>query len=455
MKPSVILAGTIAVPHQLLTDEEFEADRQALSVPNPAFVQAQKQKRRRLWAIPERIHALSEDADHAHYPPGARELVLARLRGRACLVEDQRPTFDPRPLLCSTSLRPDQEAMVQALSGQREGVAIGPCGFGKGEVIVALTARVGVPTLIVVGQTDQQRELVERFRARCGIEVGTIGGGRFDVRNVTIALVQSLTPERLASIEARFGMAIVDECHHASAPSYVRVLHTLRVRHRYGFTATPRVDGLWPLVLAWLGPVRHEITRADLLDAGVSSSATYHAVPTGFVGSYRTREDWGPLLESLVGDADRNRLIVETVARHCRGEVGAVITGRVAHAEELARLAAERGLRAAVLTGSVKAAARTKVLAAARAGELDVIVATQLFDEGIDVPRLSRVYLAFPSKAEPRFVQRIGRALRVHAEKAAPLVFDFHDPRVGVLRHQASCRAEIFARVFGPTQEAA
>jgi superfamily II DNA or RNA helicase len=455
VKPVVTVAGTVAVPRSLLSQDELEHDRVALSAPNPARLQAEKLGSYGAWRLPERLYAIEDDADHVRYPLGARDVIQARLRGKAFTLDDQRPQFEPEAVPCSTSLRPDQEAMVAALLRYPCGIGVGPCGMGKGEVIVALVARLGLPALVVVGQTDQARELADRFQRRCGIDAGMIGGGRFDVRRITVALVQSLSLGRLETIKASFGALVVDEGHHACSPTYVRTLSMLLVRRRYALTATPRDDGMWPLVLAHVGPVRHEITREDLVEAGASVMASYRAIPTSFVGHYETREHWGSLQETLVTDETRNRLIVDTVFAHCRGELGMVLTGRITHAECLAELAGGRGLRAVALTGATKAKERERILASARAGELDVVCSTQLADEGLDVPRLSRVFLTFPSKAEPRFVQRVGRALRVHPEKASPVVFDFHDIRTGVLRNQARIRAEAFARNFGQLREAA
>ena len=89
------------------------------------------------------------------------------------------------------------------------------------------------------------------------------------------------------------------------------------------------------------------------------------------------------------------------------------------------------------------------MLDSARAGEIDVLVGTQLLDEGIDLPLLSRVVLAWPARSEGRITQRIGRALRVHEEKAAPVIFDIVDSMVGVLAHQARARRRLFERTFG------
>jgi superfamily II DNA or RNA helicase len=120
----------------------------------------------------------------------------------------------------------------------------------------------------------------------------------------------------------------------------------------------------------------------------------------------------------------------------------------VAHAERLAALFQARDVKAAALTGKMTRRAREATLEAARAGELAVIVGTQLLDEGVDLPRLSRVVLAWPAKAEGRIVQRIGRALRVHEGKAEPLAIDIVDEHVGVLRSQARARRGVFERSF-------
>lgn len=107
------------------------------------------------------------------------------------------------------------------------------------------------------------------------------------------------------------------------------------------------------------------------------------------------------------------------------------------------------GLRAVVLTGKTPKKARTAILDGARQGLVDVLVASTVFDEGIDIPRLSLVALAFPAKHAGRITQRIGRALRIHEMKPAPVVLDFVDVNVGPLKWQARTRARVFAEQWG------
>lgn len=101
--PTIRITGEVAIPLELISDDELERDRERLSVPNPAYVAATRQGSPRAWRLPKSISALEVDATHARYPLGARALIAARLRGKAYAVDDQRPTFELRTLPCSTS----------------------------------------------------------------------------------------------------------------------------------------------------------------------------------------------------------------------------------------------------------------------------------------------------------------------------------------------------------------
>jgi superfamily II DNA or RNA helicase len=230
----------------------------------------------------------------------------------------------------------------------------------------------------------------------------------------------------------------------------------LGARRFYGFTATiDRVDGLRPLTHHFLGPVRYTVTRAQLVEADRSVEPEYRQIPTAFDFPYEARSDWAPLLTALANDAERNRQIVDLVLEHGEGELVAVSVGHVAHAEALAALLCANGLKASAMTGTMPKKARASILEDAREGRLDVVVGTQLLDEGIDIPILSRVILAWPSRAEGRFVQRVGRALRVHEGKTKPLILDLVDLNVGPLCNQARLRRAAFRKNFAPISVAA
>jgi superfamily II DNA or RNA helicase len=442
-----VLGGVVAVPRALLSAEEVAADWEALSCPNPAQVAAERRGDRQAHLTP-RVSTLAIGSEDVLYPIAAASVYRQRLFAKHYQLVDERPRHEAHPLAYGGALLPYQERAVAALASKPCGVVVGPCGCGKGEMIVATVGRLGLPTLVLVAQVEQATELVARVEARLGVKAGLVGAGEQRVERITVALVQSLDEAHLEQLRDRFEVVIVDEAHHAAADSYRAVLCGLRARRWYGFTATiDREDGLRPFVHHFLGPVVYEVTRAELEAAGRSLTPRLEQVRTRFRFPYASQDDWHALLEALEIDVGRNELIAGVVVREAGGELCAVLTGRVEHAKILAAMLEARGLRVALLHGAVAKKARARLLEVARGGGVDVVVGTQLLDEGIDVPRLARVFLTWPGRAEGRLVQRIGRALRPHAEKGEPVIFDFIDD-AGPLRWQAQKRAAAFARTW-------
>ena len=126
-----------------------------------------------------------------------------------------------------------------------------------------------------------------------------------------------------------------------------------------------------------------------------------------------------------------------------------VLSGRVEHCEVLADAVRARGVTAAALTGKVGREQRKALLDDAREGRLQVLMATSLADEGLDLPRLSRVFLAFPGRSRGRTIQRLGRLMRPHPSKQSAVLFDFVDTRVPILRRHHLERRKLYSEVLG------
>ncbi len=232
---------------------------------------------------------------------GGPELVLPRgqaggvihvLRKAGLIVEVERDVCEGEPLTCTFQgeLRPYQEPAVQSLVEGVQGLCVAPCGAGKTVIGMAAAARVGRSTLILVHTHDLATQWAERIRQSLGVEAGMIGGGRNDVRPITIAMLQTMArmgePEVIA-LGRRFGVLIVDECHHIPALTCSRAVNALACRLRWGLSATPvREDGLH-FVLEWvLGPCLHRIDQASLIAAGHLMPARITQVP------YYRKLDW-------------------------------------------------------------------------------------------------------------------------------------------------------------------
>jgi superfamily II DNA or RNA helicase len=187
-----------------------------------------------------------------------------------------------------------------------------------------------------------------------------------------------------------------------------------------------------------------------LIAAGVLAVPEVWRVETDFDFRYRAAEDYNALLAALAADPARNDLVAEHVATAAHaGHACLVLSGRLDHCEALRARLAARGVGVAVLSGEVPTAARRACRVAVRSGALRVLVATSLADEGLDLPRLARVFLAFPGRARGRTAQRLGRLMRPHPGKGTPVLVDFVDRRVAVLRRHHLERRRLYAEVLG------
>ena len=244
---------------------------------------------------------------------------------------------------------------------------------------------------------------------------------------------------------------LVHNCHHTPASTFRELVDRCPAKYRFGLTATPeREDGLSALLELFLGPPVAEVTHEELVAAGVLKLPEIRTVETSFAFPYASAEDYARMLDTLVRDDARNTLVADLVTTEAsNGKLCLVLSGRVDHCETLCGMLRARGVQAELLTGSVKKDRRTELLAAARAGQVPVLVATTLADEGLDLPRLSRVFLAYPGRARGRTVQRLGRLMRPHAEKTDAALFDFVDRKVPLLRRHHLERRKLYAEVLG------
>lgn len=259
----------------------------------------------------------------------------------------------------------------------------------------------------------------------------------------------SLPDAELQNTLARFGQLVVDECHRAAAPSYLRVLDVFPGRYRVGLTATPaRADGTAP-VYAW---------RLGVEQITVTVSANHVVVPrlrcieNPYKASASVRLDrdgwYGRLISDMARNSARNAVLVDEIAAlHEAGRTVLVLTGLVAHAEQLVDELAKAGVEAVALSG--RARGRKRDFERFRGGEVRVCVATQLADEGLDVPILDAVVLALPSRSEARLTQRVGRVMRTAPGKSDAIVISFEDPLVPMLRGQTSQRRTLLERLCG------
>jgi superfamily II DNA or RNA helicase len=434
-----------------------------LTFPNPEYVSRQRMG----WAthgIPETIECIAEDAaGWVRIPRGAVGLLRERLHGIGQEVdfEDRRVCFsDPAVLLPplgpvqQAHLRSYQREAVSAMQRRIQGTILSPCGSGKTQMGVAAIGMIRQPALVLVHTHDLAEQWRERIAMILGRTSGLIAGGENRLEPITVGTVQTLSrmePAALEELGQQFGCVVLDECHHLPSNTFRYVIAHLPGRYRFGLTATPeREDGLTPLLELCIGPQLFEIDQDRLVALGYLERPEVRFIESSFSFDYNGPEDHHVLMAALVEDEERNQLILDRVLADARaGHTVLVLTGRVSHCEHLAARIAGAGVKAGFLTGSVGKHERRALLEAFREGALPVLVASTVADEGLDVPRLDRIVLAYPGRAKGRLTQRLGRLMRPHPGKAAPVLYDDVDPHVPPLARQWRERKRIYLELTG------
>lgn len=427
-----------------------------LSYPNPERVRARRYGAVDDPSVPARFECLAERPDGSvACPRGAVDVVRRSLAEEDLSPEfsDERCDGEPIALARKPPLRGYQEVGVLRLVRRTQGLWVLPCGSGKTVGGVGAIARVGRSAIVVAHTADLIDQWVAQVREHLGIDAGRVDADHDEFgAPVVVASVLSLAPrlERDPSLGRRFGLVVVDECHRGPATSYQRALRLLPARHRLGLTATPdREDGHGRLVDWSFGPRLLVKTVRELCAEGHLLMPRLVTVPTPFecdVGADDPRR-FAKLDRALVADAGRNELIASVAAREAlSGETVLVLSNRKPHCRKLGKLIAALGARVEVVLGTTRRAERAGAIARLRRGEISVVVATSLADEGLDVPRLSRVVLAFPDRSFGRNVQRAGRLARRWDGKD-PALIDVVDPRVPALRQRALERRRAYRSI--------
>lgn len=347
-----------------------------------------------------------------------------------------------------------QRAALKAMLREEQGLIVAQPGFGKTNVALAFISVARTKTLVLVHTHDLLQQWVENAEdAVPGMEVGVIAGQIQEVCHLTISTVQTfhkLMVDDPAFWKRQFGCIILDEAHHAAASTFEEILNRSAARFRFGFTATPtRSDGKHPYMRLVIGPIiyRHKFE--------LPVPAEVVALKSGFKMSpgYRGRHDWRRLLDTLIRDPERNALIASTALREiAEGNTVLILSSEKEHLR-LIYEAMGSPKKVEILTADRKKKDRDQVLKDFRRGKVVCVLATQLANEGLDVPRLNRIMLTYPAKHDGGIIQKVGRTLRKYKGKKNAIVYDMVDDKIRPLKRQWSMRLQAYRHMGIPLRQ--
>lgn len=356
----------------------------------------------------------------------ARRVPLPMAVAPGSLEQDAPPTPSTVQIEALFALRATRD------EGFRRGLVVLATGLGKTWLAAFDAKQLGARRVLFVAHREEiLNQAAETFlRIRPNARVGFYAAQSKDMEaEILCASIQTLGQEKHLERYApdHFDYIVVDEFHHAAAPTYRRLLSYFSPKFLLGLTATPdRSDQSDILSLCDDNLV---FTRG-LFD-GISAKLL---VPFHYYGIFDSSVDYAELpWRSGRFDLDQlsNKLATLARAKHALTEWQRYKQQRtlafcvsVVHAEFMAVQFAKAGIAcAAVYAGSP--ISRADALERLRDGRLAVIFSVDLFNEGVDLPAIDTVMMLRPTESKILFLQQLGRGLRKSEGKERLVILDF------------------------------
>lgn len=412
---------------------------------NPDYA---KKVRMHLWLgnTPQKLYLMQWDGDTLVLPYGCLNTVLSM---GECEVINNLPVPKEVDFGCSVPLYDYQEAAKEAMLKAYYGILQSPAGSGKTQVGIALAAALGRKTLWLTHTRDllsQSKNRAEQYMSPS--LTGTITEGRVQIgKAITFATVQTMCNLDLGRYRDVWDCIIVDECHRVagtptSVTQFSKVLNSLAARHKYGLSATVhRADGMIAATYALLGQIAYQVPDAAVAEKVMTVSVLPRPTHQGLSREFLDTDGtiiYAKLVNFLADRYDRNELIAADLVEN-RDHYNLILSDRLSHLEYLMKhLPHDLRDQAVMVDGKMTSkkakAMREQAIEDMRQGRKRYLFATySLAKEGLDIPRLDRLYLATPQKDYAVITQSIGRIARTFEGKAEPVVYDYVDEGIQYL----------------------
>jgi superfamily II DNA or RNA helicase len=372
-------------------------------------------------------------------------------------IVDERKRLESVKYESKIKLFDYQKEAVEEIMSSENGLLVAPPGSGKTIIGIDIITKLKQPALILVHKKQIFNQWIERIESFAGIpkrEVGQFVSSKKKIGNkITVAMVQTLNKlENIKELGDKFGLVIVDECHHVPAKMFRNVITKLNPYYLYGFTATPeRKNNDEKLIFIYLGEVLHAIEKSaqkEVSNDKINNAPEVVIRETVIEVPFKVKTDNVQLLyRILTFDSNRNKQIAEDIKQEVeKGLKCLVLTERKEHIEVL-NYYLKKEYETIELSGDLTEKQRKEKIKQIHDGNFQVLLATgQLVGEGTDFNNLDCLFLVFPFAFQGKLTQYIGRIQRGNGKKGK--VYDYRDSRVNYLNRLFKKRLKYYQRHY-------
>ena len=353
-------------------------------------------------------------------------------------IEDYLPQQKGKSIdVKNFQLKSHQEEALKALADMRqknETIALLYHATGTGKTVTAVldAKSVGKRTLFLAHTHELIEQATTTFEK---LWPGATIGRYMDVIkqpdcDVVCGSIQSVALNLESFQDTAFGYLVIDEAHHASADTYQKVLAYFKPQFTLGLTATPERTDDNAIILDIFKNTAHKLDIKTAVEIGelvpvrcirIHTNIDLTKVRFNSV-QYNIRD-----LENKIYVPERNKLIVDTWLSYVKNKRTVVFCASVKHAEQIAELFRAESVVAYAVSGSMKSSERKEYLAKFGTGDIKVLCACDLLNEGWDCPETEVLFMARPTMSKVLYTQQLGRGMRTAESKESLMVLDFVD----------------------------
>ena len=326
-----------------------------------------------------------------------------------------------------------KERIEKALRLHRSVMAQMPTGTGKTYLLTAvIDSFVSNNPMEKVWIVAHRRELVsqidETVRKFHSYSASNTSSLLSSVKAVSIQWLSKHYDE----IEEEPGMIVIDEAHHALAKTYKEMWERFPKAKFLGLTATPcRLNGKGftdlfdVLVQSWSVPefiCKGRLATYDFVSIksdGMTQRLIDSLQKRGADGDYQNKE-----MDMLLNKKPSIERLYRSLEEYGKDRKGIVYAINISHAQKITKLYQEHGVKAIAIDSKTPATERQQDIEAFKKGDIQVLVNVDIFSEGFDCPDVEFVQLARPTLSLAKYLQMVGRGLRVAKGKKNCVIID-------------------------------
>jgi len=365
-----------------------------------------------------------------------------------------------------------QLSIIDAALANNKGIVRACTGSGKTLCTAIITAKINKPTIIYVIGLDLLEQFHSLFSSLFNEPIGFIGNGVCEIHRINIASIWTVSsalkikskvfqddedgekeksPSELQSINIINMLKatkthIFDESHVITTDTIKQIFSKINPEHIYGFSGTPfRDDNTDLLINGILGEQIIDVPASDLIRDGYLAQPIikFVRVPKAFIStgtaSYQT-----VYKEYVAENIIRNNLIVQnTNDLLTKNYQVLVLFKHLQHGKNLCELFDNSNIKYEYLSGKDPLDKRLEVKENLLSGKSNLVLASSIFDIGIDISSLSALVLGGGGKSSIRTLQRVGRVIRKYPGKKNAAIVDFYDD-VKYLKGHSKKRHKIY-----------